>query len=268
MTARVWVPRRAAEDSAGRVRPVVAAAPRSRSSPAGGAHGHGPGRGVFQSEVVRPHGRRQGRGDGQGRAAGAGGQGQSGSGEGTGRRERGGGADAAGGQGAVRAFDGVHLAVRPVVEGHAGLVQAEGGADGEQSAGVGRRAGRGRAGECVAGHAEQGRETEEFGPGASPCGAVGASAGRSGRRRAADMPFVAGFTRTARASTTALAPPHRRSPIPLVRSSRPSSRPSPAPCRRPVPSPGPASRRLRAKPVSASYWSARPEGASPTGSLK
>src|SRR5690606_4170794 len=109
---------------------------------AGGRHGRRPGGCVLQGEVVGPHGRGERRGHGEGGASRTGGQGQTRPGERTRGGEGGGRADAAGRDRAMRPLPGVLLAVRPVVQRHARLVQAHGGADGEQCPHPGPRTGR------------------------------------------------------------------------------------------------------------------------------
>lgn len=81
---------------------------------------------------------------------------------------------------AVRAFHGVHVTVGPVVEGHAGLVETEGGGDREESPGSGACGDCRRSGEGIAGDGEQGGQAQEFGPGPG-VGAAGAAGVRTAR---------------------------------------------------------------------------------------
>src|SRR5690606_6267438 len=128
----------------------------------GRAHGRRARGGVLEVEVVCPDRCRQGGCQGAGGAARAVGEGHAGGGEGRGRGEGRGGVDAAGRDGAVGAVHRVLRAVGPVVEGHAGLVQAQGGADGEKGAAAGADTDGGGACEGVAGDGEQGGQTQQF----------------------------------------------------------------------------------------------------------
>lgn len=103
---------------------------------AGPRHGRRARRGRLELEVVRPDQPRQ-RKRSQQTASSArdGGEAEPGDGEATGDGERGAAGDVARGDGALGAFHGVDGGVGVVVEGHAGPVEADGGADGREGTG-------------------------------------------------------------------------------------------------------------------------------------
>ncbi len=238
---------------------------------AGGGHGRGPGGCVLQDEVVGPDGPRERRGHRQGGAPGRGGECETGTGEAAGRGEGGRRTDPAGRNRAVRTLHGVLGPVRPVVQGHARLVQAQGRPDGEQRTAPGPHPGRGGTGQGVSGDGEQGGQSQQFGPGTGAAGAGAGPAGRGsvcGRRRE-----VGALATGGRRGGVAAMAVRRRSGYGEHpgRGGRPGCVPRPGAAHRRSPrwAAAPSSSRNRpAKARSSAYCSARDDGPSPTGSLK